>query len=90
MNISEKTEKIEENWDNDDYSTYVPCVEDKDIIRSPPIGKGKRERRRFRMEERIRHSRIENLLTQREQNTWADNVLNNKNRFCDKKFDSDK
>ncbi|KAG5873508.1 hypothetical protein JTB14_029184 [Gonioctena quinquepunctata] len=55
---SEKRNDIdpEENWDNDNYSTYVPDLT-RNILRQAPIGKRKRreEKKEFRAAERLRY-----------------------------------
>ncbi|KAG5871364.1 hypothetical protein JTB14_019761 [Gonioctena quinquepunctata] len=48
----------EENWDADNFITYVPNL-DRDIVRGPLIGKSKKEKRKFRQSERLRHYRLE-------------------------------
>ncbi|KAG5872854.1 hypothetical protein JTB14_017535 [Gonioctena quinquepunctata] len=47
----------EENWDNDHYPTYVPDLT-RDISRQPPIGKSRKEEKKFRAAERLRHSSL--------------------------------
>ncbi|KAG5872138.1 hypothetical protein JTB14_013609 [Gonioctena quinquepunctata] len=48
----------EENWDADNYETYTPNL-DRDIIRQPLIGKSKKEQKKFRQAERLRHDKLE-------------------------------
>ncbi|KAG5864621.1 hypothetical protein JTB14_013787 [Gonioctena quinquepunctata] len=43
----------EENWDADNFTTYVPNL-DRDIVGGPVIGKSKKETKKFRQLERLR------------------------------------
>lgn len=61
--LSSRIEVIfEENWDFDDCYTYKPSILERNVIRTPPIGKSKAQKRAFRVAERQRHENLSKVL----------------------------
>lgn len=65
MNSEQLNEKFEqlavsESWSEDEDSpTYIPNVEEKDVVRGPLINKSKSEKRKHKLCERARHANID-------------------------------